>query len=430
VILVIGSGVTGDAVARWARREGKHVLVTDDDPARRPGGAVDRAAALHALDDVELVVPSPGVPPTHPLITAAEARRIPVRAEIELAADRAAAPIVAVTGTNGKTTVTGLVADMLSASGLVAVAAGNIGRPLLDAVGAPADVVVAEVSSFQLAFTEAFRPRVAVLLNLAPDHLDWHGTFEAYVRAKTRIFAAQSGDDVLVSNADDPVVARVAANAPARRIEFSTTSSAGYGLVDDMLVDGDGVELLRRAELPSGADVVNVLAAAAAGRAIGATIDGIRAAAIRLPRLPHRVATVGEAGGVRWIDDSKATNPHATAHALAGLDRVVLLAGGRNKGLDLGVLRERADRLVAVVAIGESADEVVAAFDGAVGEIRRASSMREAVRLAAARARPGDTVLLSPACASFDWYSGYEARGDDFAAEVAALTAAAESGRQ
>ena len=423
---MVGAGVTGIAVARWARAEGNNVVVVDDAPSRA-ADAVDRTTGLDALARAELVVPSPGVRPDHPIITAAFARGVPVRAEIELAAERLEAPLVAITGTNGKTTVTRLLAEMVSESGLRTVAAGNIGHPLIDLVRqgvttAPADVVVAEVSSFQLALTQMFRPRVAVLLNLAPDHLDWHGTFEAYARAKARIFASQSERDLLVSNADDPVVARLTARAPARRVEFSTTSEAGYHVAGTHLVDDDGSELVSRADLPPHADVANVLAAAAAARAVGATYDAVRVTAATAPRLPHRLTTVGEAGGVRWIDDSKATNPHATAHALAELDRVVLVVGGRNKGLDLGVLRQHAERLVAVVAIGESADEVVAAFEAAVPEIDRASSMREAVRIAATHARPGDVVLLSPACASFDWYSGYEARGDDFAAEVAALT--------
>jgi len=420
-VIVIGAGVTGEAVARDARARGETVVVVDDDVHRAPD-SVDSAAGLRALSTTDFVVPSPGVPPSHPLLVAAQQLGVPVRPEIELAAERASAPIVAITGTNGKTTVTTLVAEMLARSGARVVTAGNIGRPLLDSVTEPADVIVAEVSSFQLTWATVFRPRVAVLLNLAEDHLDWHGDFAAYARAKANVFAGQQGDDMLVYNGDDPAVARLAEEAPARRVPFSARPSAiGYRVSRDALLDSDGRELASRASLPPHADLENALAAAAVAREAGATADAIRETLATFPSLPHRVASVGEAGGVRWIDDSKATNPHAAAYAIGKFDRVVLIAGGRNKGLDLGSLRARTDHIAAVVAIGESADEVVEAFRGDVADVCRAHSMREAVRAAARLARPGDTVLLSPACASFDWYDGYSARGDAFADEVAEL---------
>jgi UDP-N-acetylmuramoylalanine--D-glutamate ligase len=311
-----------------------------------------------------------------------------------------------VTGTNGKTTVTTLIAEILRVAGIKALAAGNIGRPLIDAVHDPVDVVVAEVSSFQLRFTNQFRPRVAVFLNAADDHLDWHPTFDAYVAAKAKIFANQSGDDLLVYNADDEAVARAAQAAPARTTGFS---------LDQPLV-------IPIADLPRRAphDVANALAASAAVLDLGAPAEAVAVVLRSFAGLPHRTTPVGQTRGVTFVDDSKATNPHAALAAISGYDSVVLVAGGRNKGLDLSVLATRAGRMRAVVAIGEAAEEVVAAFEGLV-PVQKAGSMAEAVQVAATYAQPGDTVLLSPACASFDWYPGYAARGDDFAACVAAL---------
>jgi UDP-N-acetylmuramoylalanine--D-glutamate ligase len=303
------------------------------------------------------------------------------------------------------------------------VAAGNIGRPLLDAVHDDVDVAVAEVSSFQLRFTETFRPRVAVLLNVAEDHLDWHPSFEDYVAAKARIFANQAGDDLLVFNADDDAVAGVAETAPARSVAFTLGAGAGAWRVEHgRVLRPGGAPLLATSELARSGphDIANALAAAAAAADLGAADDALAGVLRSFPGLPHRVTPVGQSGGVTFVDDSKATNPHAALAALAGFDSVVLLAGGRNKGLDLGVLRREAGRIRAVVAIGEAAGDVEACFAG-LRPVRRAGSMAEAVRLGAELAEVGDTVLLSPACASFDWYTSYAARGDDFAREVAAL---------
>jgi UDP-N-acetylmuramoylalanine--D-glutamate ligase len=443
--LVVGLGVTGEAVARRLVADGP-VTVVDD----RPDSAAfaTRAAGLEALGvtvvggptpeqlaglvaGAELVVPSPGVPEAHPVYGLAAQAGVPLHSEIELAGAAAAQrgiPLVAVTGTNGKTTVTTLIAEMLSAGGRRALAAGNIGRPLLDAVHDDVDVVVAEVSSFQLRFTETFRPRVAVLLNVAEDHLDWHPSFEDYVAAKARIFARQSGDDLLVFNADDEAVAEVAKTAPARSVAITLHSGAGgsWRLENDRLRRPDGATLIAAHDLARSGphDIANALAAAAAAAELGTLNEALRQVLASFSGLPHRVTPVGQSGGVTFVDDSKATNPHAALAALAGFESVVLLAGGRNKGLDLGVLRTEAGRIRAVVAIGEAAGEVEACFAG-LRPVRRAGSMAEAVRLGAELAEPGDTVLLSPACASFDWYTSYAARGDDFAREVKALVESA-----
>ena len=448
-VLVVGLGVTGEAVARRLAASGP-VVVVEDHPEGQ--GVAERAARLRALgvevvaapgpaelarlvEGADLVVPSPGVPESHPVYGLATGAGVALRSEIELAGDAARAlgrTLCAVTGTNGKTTVTTLAAEMLRAGGVSALAAGNIGRPLLDAVHDEAEVIVAEVSSFQLRFTERFRPRVAVLLNAAEDHLDWHPDFGAYVAAKARIFANQTGDDLLVHNLDDEAVAEVAGRAPARSVGFSLgPGGTGYRVEEDggdrWLTTPDGVAFLAVAELSRSGphDVANALAASAAVFDLGVSAAAVAGVLRSFTGLPHRVTPVGQSGGVTFVDDSKATNPHAALAALAGFPSVVLLAGGRNKGLDLGVLRREAGRIRAVVAMGDAAEEVAGCFEG-LRPVRRAASMAEAVRLGAELARPGDTVLLSPACASFDWYPNYGARGDDFTAEVTKLIAQGE----
>jgi UDP-N-acetylmuramoylalanine--D-glutamate ligase len=442
--LVIGLAETGVSVTRRLAAEGWDVTVIEDAPAASARyrdrvtavGAVGAAlvkspdpdAAAAIASGVDLVVPSPLVRPEHPAIVAARTAGVPVRSEIDLAADRATVPIVAVTGTNGKTTVTTLTTAMLQSSGMRAVAAGNIGRPLIDAIDDNVDVIVAEVSSFQLAFAETFAPRVAVLLAITPDHLDWHSSFEPYVAAKARIIEHQRDDDLLVYDADDERAREVAAQASARRVGVSIRASVDgmYRVSDDRLIAADGREIaslrdMRRSLLH---DRTNALASAAAALDVGATLDGVRDALASYETMPHRVALVGEANGVQWYDDSKATNPDATLRAAASFDSVVLLVGGRNKGLDLSVLASAEPRLRAVVAFGEAAPEIARAFTGHRGiPVVTATSMHEAVRAARGLAQPGDVVLLSPACASFDAYDGYAQRGDDFAAEVRAQLA-------
>jgi len=363
------------------------------------------------------------VPPRHPVFALASERDVSVVGDVELASRWTDTPIVAVTGTNGKTTVTGLITDMLVASGKKAVSAGNIGVPLVEAVAGASDVLVVEVSSFQLQLTDRFHPAVAVWLNLAPDHLDWHPDLESYGAAKARIWARQDKTDAAVVNADDPGVMRFAQDAPSTVVTFGLTSAAAAFRVDDgVMRTAAGEELLPVADLRRSLphDIANALAASAAALAAGADLEGVRVALRRWEGFPHRVALVGDAGGVQWYDDSKATNPHAALEALRGFDSVVLIAGGRNKGLDLSVLARAADRVRGVVAIGEAAGEVESAFRD-VRPVTVAPSMDAAVRAAAGVAEPGDSVLLSPGCASFDWYGSYAERGDDFRRAVAEL---------
>jgi UDP-N-acetylmuramoylalanine--D-glutamate ligase len=332
-------------------------------------------------------------------------------------------PIVAITGTNGKTTVTTMVTAMLDAAGIACVDAGNNDLPLVAAIDDPApEWFVVEASSFRLGRTRGWAPRVATWLNLAPDHLDVHATHADYEAAKARIWSAQASTDVAVGNLDDPVVARHLAAAPARHVSWSTSDpAADYHLSGGELVGPDGV-IVAATELPRALDhdVSNALAAAATAEAAGCPRHAVREVRVGCGPLPHRVAPVATIDGATFYDDSKATVPHAALAAVRGFDSVILIAGGRNKGLDLGTLADGVDHIRAVVAIGEAAPDVQAAFDG-LRPVEVAGSMSEAVATAARLAQPGDAVLLSPACASFDWYPSYAARGDDFAAAVHAL---------
>jgi UDP-N-acetylmuramoylalanine--D-glutamate ligase len=437
--LVVGFGVTGRAVASWAHAAGASAVVVEDHPGPKSAATAgelgvefverpteDRLAELVASSDV--VVPSPGVPVEHPVYALAARFGRPVCSEIELASSRlddrgeGAPQLVAITGTNGKTTVTTLVTAMLQASGVEAVAGGNIGRPLIDAVADTVGVVVAEVSSFQLQFTDHFHPRVSCWLNLSEDHLDWHPDLGHYAAAKARIWVNQGVGDTAVYALGDPVVSAAAgALAPGvDRVGFALDDpAASYRVEAGRLFAGEFGAFLEVGELPRALphDLTNSLAAAAVARAAGASWEGIAEALRATPPLAHRVQLVGEGGGLRWYDDSKATTPASVLAAVAGFESVVLIAGGRNKGLDLGALSATVPPVHAVVAIGESAGEVAAAFEGRA-QVVPASSMADAVISAGGVARPGDAVVLSPGCASFDWYGSYAERGDHFASLV------------
>ena len=432
--VVVGMAASGVAATRRLLVLGHDVVAVDDAPSPEvrqraaelgvelvgaPGA--DRLQGL--VTSAGIVVVSPGVPPMHPVFAAAEQHRVPLVAELDLGARAIERPIVAVTGTNGKTTVTTLVHQMLLAAGLKSVAAGNVGLPLTEVIGRDLDVVVVETSSFQLELSPSLHAAVGVWLNFAQDHLDWHPDLESYARAKARIWARQSPDDVAVANAEDREVMRWARRAPGRLVTFGAT--AGDYRVDSGWLRtpaGEGiVELAQlRRSLPH--DVANALAAGAAAVSAGAPVEAVAAVLRRFEGLPHRPTLVSDAGGVRWYDDSKATNPHAALAAVAGFESVVLVAGGRNKGLDLSPLAAAAERLRAVVAIGEAAPDIEAALGRALPVVA-AGSMVDAVHAAAELARPGDVVLLSPACASFDWYDSYSERGDDFARAVLAQAA-------
>ncbi|MEZ5208627.1 MAG: UDP-N-acetylmuramoyl-L-alanine--D-glutamate ligase [Acidimicrobiales bacterium] len=428
--LVVGLGITAQAMCRVLVAAGRPVVVVDDHPSADARRAAELltvqlidAPSPAQLDELvaaaTAVLPSPGVPDHHPVFEAARAHRVPVLDELDLAGALDDRPLLAITGTDGKTTVTTLVTEMLRASGVPAEAAGNTDVPLVTAVADPEPrVFVVEASSFRLAHAAAFRPTVATWLNFAPDHLDNHGSLEAYEAAKARIWADLAPGGTAVANGDDPVVMRHVVPSATTRTFSLSDPHADYRVVDGSLVGPMG-ELVRVDELPRRLphDLANALAAAATAIAGGATVAGVRAVLTRFQGLPHRVQTLGVADGVVWVDDSKATVPHATVAAASGFASVVLVAGGRNKGLDLRQLADAAPHVRAVVAIGDAAPEVAAAFAG-LRPVTVATSMAEAVEQARAASRPGDAVLLSPGCASFDWYRSYAERGDDFAACV------------
>jgi UDP-N-acetylmuramoylalanine--D-glutamate ligase len=442
--LVVGLGVTGTAVARALAARGEDVVLVDD----RPGDAARALAAelgaelAEAPDEGALrrlvraagaVLPAPGLPARHPVFGLAAGAGVPVLSEFDLAARWDRRPVLAVTGTDGKTTVTTLVRDMLETSGMAAAAVGNTDVPLVAAIDDPTvDVWVVEASSFRLDHSQRFAPDVGTWLNFAPDHLDSHPDLAAYEAAKARIWRDQSADQVAVGNAEDPVVAPHLARAPGRRVAFGIGPAGEAPLpldarVEDGVLVGPGdVELVRLDDMPRRLphDVANALAAAATALAGGATVPAVGSVLRAFRGLPHRVALVGEAGGVRYYDDSKATTPHAAVAGVSGFDSVVMICGGRDKGLDLRDLTRAGERVRAVVAIGEAADAVAAAFEG-VRPVHRAGSMDDAVRTAAGLAAPGDAVVLAPGCASFDWYRSYGERGDDFARAVREVVGAA-----
>jgi len=426
--LVVGLGLANEAVVRQLRRRGAPVTVVDD----RPTPAVRATAAelgidlIEAPDDEELerlvngadvVLPGPGVPYRHVAIRSALKAGVALWSELELAARWDDRPVAAVTGTNGKTTVTLLVTRMLEAAGRHAAVAGNNDLPLVDALDTDAEIFVVEASSFRLQFVETFRPVVAAWLNLADDHLDWHPDLDHYIAAKANIWAFQTETDLAIGNEDDAVVMRELDKAPGQRTTFGRDTGA-WRVNGASLLGPDGHAFARIADLPRHLphDLANALAATATAVAVGVDLETCAAVLAGFTGFPHRVQLVGEAAGVRWYDDSKATTPASVVAAASGFESVVLIAGGRNKGLDFSSLAALAGRVHAVVAIGDSAEEVAGVFARCEDvEVRTAGSMEEAVKAAADAARAGDAVLLSPGGASYDWYRNYGERGDDFA---------------
>ncbi|HKA03996.1 MAG TPA: UDP-N-acetylmuramoyl-L-alanine--D-glutamate ligase [Acidimicrobiales bacterium] len=434
--LVYGLAVAGEATARALLARGYTVTVADDRAteealavARRLGVDLYEAPPAPKVERLversDVVVPSPGIPERHPVIVSAQRLGVPLRTEIDLAYEWEQArvpprPMLAVTGTDGKTTTTLLATAMLEASGARAVAAGNTETPLVSALAHDVDAFVVECTSFRLAWTTCFRPVAAVWLNVAEDHLDWHATMEAYIAAKARMWRFQHRPDAAIGFAADPIVMTHLADAPARHVTFGS-QGADYHIDGDWLVGPPGrlapLASMRRA-LPH--DVTNALAAAALvlESRLG-TVDGVAAALATFEGPHHRIELVADDGAVRFYDDSKATTPHAALTAIRSFDHVVLVAGGRNKGLDLAPMAVEPQRVRSVVAIGEAAPDLATIFAG-VSPVTVAASMDDAVAAARAAAQPGDVVLLSPGCASFDWYGGYAERGDDFVRAVRA----------
>ncbi len=420
-LLVFGSGVSGRGAARLASRLGHRVTVYDQDPID-PSGLLDVGAGVVSgawdgalLDGVDLVVTSPGFSERSLPVVETLERGVPVWSEIEFAWRQIEdLPVVAVTGTNGKTTVTDAVATMLSRSGHRAIAAGNIGTALSEVVFEPLDMVVVEVSSFQLRFIERFHPQAAALLNLAVDHLDWHGSRQAYAAAKARIFERQDEGDLLVFDCDDPGAVDAVGRASARLHPVSgrRLPEGGSGVTGDVVRFGEHDLSVDRLPSVDPARLVDLVAAGVLALEVGATPEAV-AEVIRTHQSgAHRRVLIGTLGEIDFVNDSKATNPHAALAAIDAFRSVVLIAGGQAKGLDIAPLA-RAPQVKAVVAMGESAPVLL---EAAGGRGHRASGMDEAVRLAHRLAEPGDTVLLAPGAASFDQFASYAARGEAFAA--------------
>ncbi len=441
--LILGLGVSGEAAAHAlldAAEGGAELSIavvdsSDSETLRERAALLAERGVDVSLgaDDIEgefdTCVVSPGVPPTAPLMLAARASSTECISEIELAFRTSSSPWIAITGTNGKTTVTSLVAHLLRSSAIPAEVVGNIGVPAttVAAAASPGTAMVAEVSSFQLANIASFHPRVAVLLNITPDHLDWHGGLDEYIRDKARIFENLDADDTAVIDVDDPgsaAFANLVAATGVRVVRVSRSARVeGGAWVEggEMFVDREGESLVlgpvRGLRIRGDHNVNNALAAACAALAFGADIKAIREGLASFKPIEHRLEPVAEIEGVEYFNDSKATNPDAVLKAVTAFAdrRIVLLLGGRNKGNDFTPIAEQAvDRCRSVIVFGESAEEVAAAFRGFDVEVCIESGMLAAVERAHAYALPGDVVVLSPACASFDEFDDYTHRGRVF----------------
>ncbi len=424
--LLWGMGATNQAVARALIARGAGVVAVDDVPSaalteavagagaelRPPPGDEALARLMHRCG---AFLPTPGLPDGHRAMSAAATAGTTVMSEFDLAAHWDDRPVVAITGTNGKTTVTTLVAAALAPT-TAAVAAGNNDLPLVEAITDPAPAMfVVEASSFRLGRSRSFRPRVGAWLNFAPDHLDVHASLEAYEEAKSLIWRHLGAGDVAVVNEADPVVR-------ARRPRGGSVVTFGAP-ASDVTAEGGrlrafGEPLIETGRLPRRFphDLSNAAAVAACALSAGAPAGDVRSALESFRGLPHRLELIAETSATCWYNDSKATTPDAAIAAAGAFESVVLIAGGRNKGLDLSRL-VAVPSVRAVVAIGESAKDICSIFAG-THPVNVAGDMESAVSLAAEMARPGDAVVLSPGCASFDWYESYSQRGDHFAALV------------
>jgi UDP-N-acetylmuramoylalanine--D-glutamate ligase len=441
-VLIVGFERTGEALCRFLLDRGARVTVSDMKPAEafgsKLGPFLDRGVVFetggHRPETflaADLIVPSPGVPPIAEILAARD-RGVPVLAEIELAGLFLKGRIVAITGSNGKSTTTTLVHKILRDAGLRARLAGNIGTPLVSFVDKSRDddVYVTEISSFQLEYTERFTPAVAALLNVSENHIDWHGTFDRYFAAKTKLILRMGPDGRAVLNRDDARVWGLRAEARARVYGFSRKRrlARGAGLEDGWVVlrDGASEKVLpaARIALPGAHNLENVLAAAMIARLLGVAPASIRRSVLAFRGLEHRLEEVLTVRGVRFVNDSKATTVDATLKALASFDRpAVLILGGRGKGGDFSPLRAAVrKRARAVVLVGEAADKIEKALGGAAPVVR-APDYRAVVRTAFGLAARGDIVLLAPACTSWDMFRNFEERGRTFKREVRLLAA-------
>jgi UDP-N-acetylmuramoylalanine--D-glutamate ligase len=434
-VVIVGLGESGVAAAELARKLGAEVVASDSAPhdklSPEARALADQGVRIEAgahpvslLRRADIVVVSPGVPPL-PVLDEAQAAGVDVVGELEFASRFVESPIVAIGGTNGKSTTTSLVHAMLVEAGKRAFVGANFGVPLSRAAGEPFDVLVLEVSSFQMERAPTFHPCVAALLNITDDHLDRYPSFDAYAAAKGNMFVNQGVEDAAVVPKGDSLAAREARRGEGRRISFGPGGDIGIDESGTAIVDRlrDHRYPLAEIRLRGAHNLLNVAAAVACASEAGAPREAILRALAKFEGLAHRTAFVAEWSGVRYYDDSKGTNVGAAVAALKGLSeaRVVLIAGGRDKHGAYGPLAEELKHKGrGLVLIGEAADRMASETKGAVPQAR-APSMAEAVALAASMAEPGDAVLLSPACSSFDMFRDYKDRGDAFVREVRAL---------
>lgn len=430
-VLVVGAGQSGRSLVRFMLKRGATVALTDQRPAEQLPGLDELQQLPVRLDlgghsaelfvDADLIAVSPGVPLTIPELRRAADCRVPILGEVEIAARELVQPLIAVTGTNGKSTTTSLIGAALQASGQRVFVGGNLGQPLIDACGGDYETLVVELSSFQLETIERFHPHLAVLLNLSPDHLDRYPDLESYYQAKMQLFRnLQSGDQVLL-NADDPEVCRLTAGLQAEKIWFS----AHGRMVDGMTRLGERLHWNRQGEhlefslrdfrLAGEHNIENAMAALSAALLKGCPSSTAWSSICAFPGLAHRMQLVRHRQGVDWFNDSKGTNVGSVIKSLAGLPAgIVLIAGGKDKGGDYAPLRPAvAQKVRHLLLLGEASPRMAEELAGTT-DIRQVADLETAVEQASKLARPGDRVLLSPACSSFDMFVDYRARGEEF----------------
>ncbi len=439
-VVVMGMGVSGRAAVKFLLSLGVEVSVSDNrdftdlseadqEYLQQKGIAFEGGGhSEEFLSRNNCIVISPGIPTDSPLLKQMRLKKIPVLGELALAAPYLTERVVAVTGTNGKTTVTALIGELLAASGKKVFVGGNIGTPILDYLrsGDKADVLVLELSSFQLESAGSFSPHIGLLLNISPDHLDWHGSMAQYIAAKMKLFSHQKEDDKAILYADDPMYRQIRSLLTGQEIycfgkRMNSCAATGESKIVTIDLQGEKNEQfsLVGTRLDSHTGLLNAQAAVLAVSLLGCKRQAIERGLQQFEPAAHRLQHVRNLGGVEYYDDSKATNTGAVCSALASFSgNVILIAGGRDKGEDYTVLAESLRKKVKeLILLGEAADAIAAAV-GDVAVIRRAASMEEAVSLAAALASPGDIVLLAPACASFDMFDNYGHRGDVFSQAV------------
>ena len=437
-VLVVGLARTGIECARFLLNQGAKVAVSDlrsetdlsQEIEALKGLPIDYLLGREErrwLDDVELVVPSPGVPPFNPLLQEACSRGVQILSEVELAYRFLRFPIIAITGTNGKSTATTLVGLMLKANGSRVFVGGNIGAPLIGFVAGNWEWGAVEISSFQLEWIQEFRPRMAVLLNLTEDHLDRYPDFAAYCRTKEKMFEHQTREDIAILNRDDPLVWAMRERRRAKIISFgfSEIDQGVFARSAEIVWRGAAGEErfpLRHVKIQGVHNVENMMAAIAVAKAIGVPAQIIQQTLEEFPGLEHRLEFVREKDGVRYYNDSKGTNVGAVVKSLASFSvPVILLAGGVDKGGDYGVLREGVGKKVKRLVLFGAAKDLIAASLGRETQTVIVNDMEAAVRDAYQHARPGDVVLLSPACSSFDMFRNYAERGRVFKSLVQSL---------